>query len=89
MFYKIYFFFPLSDLQTTTNSSNSGLDSIQVRPDELEMFETEILGFGTFSEVFKGKLLGLDVAIKSFKDSGQDKVKLFLTKQTKLQPNLT
>ncbi len=46
------------------------------------MFETEILGFGTFSEVFKGKLLGMDVAVKSFKDSGKDKVKLFLTVQT-------
>ena len=52
----------------------SGLDSNQIRPDELEIFENEILGSGTFSNVFKGKYYGMDVAVKSFKESGEEKV---------------
>ena len=43
------------------------LRTIQVDRSDLEYSEEDVVGRGTFSTVYHGKLLGMDVAIKSFK----------------------
>ena len=48
----------------------SSLQSIQVNPKEFDLSKTEIIGSGTFATVFRGKLFGMDVAVKAFKGTG-------------------
>ena len=43
------------------------LRTIQVDRNDLDFSDKKVIGKGTFSTVYHGKLLGMDVAIKSFK----------------------
>ncbi len=80
MLEKIIFnFSSSSELQSQLCAmrESSSLQSIQVDPKEFDLSEnSEIIGSGTFATVFRGKLFGMDVAVKAFKGSETvDKVK--------------
>jgi hypothetical protein len=63
----------------------SSLQSIQVNPEDFDLSENEIIGSGTFATVYRGKLFGMEVAVKAFKGSGfGDKVKFLLLLQVDL-----
>jgi hypothetical protein len=63
----------------------SSLQTIQVNPKEFDLSENEIIGSGTFATVYRGKLFGMEVAVKAFKGSGSgDKVKYILLLQVDL-----
>ena len=49
------------------------LMAIQVDRKMLSFSSNDVIGVGTFSTVYRGKLLGMDVAIKSFKNVTSDK----------------
>ena len=44
------------------------LDSIQVCSSQFDLSEKNVIGSGTFATVYKGRLFGMDVAIKAFKE---------------------
>ena len=51
---------------------STDLNSIQVDSTQLEIFVS--VGTGNFSDVFKGKIFGIEVAVKQFK-TGKHKVR--------------
>ena len=54
-------------LPTPHKVRRHNLRTIQVDRKDLDFSDRDILGTGTFSTVYHGKLLGMDVAVKSFK----------------------